>query len=168
MSKQFCGFYVHFAFDLNWFWFFFFLVCSNRSTNRQRTGGHRHSADSISGRRFRQECYETRADATAHEMFLGFPTQRGPVPNSSHRLQVRFRVALFQLIELIWLIVSVFCRRFRLDHGWRRLDFSSVSRMDRHIEMMMAIEKVLIQTKCLVQPIIYIMPDVEKGICGKS
>lgn len=58
--------------------------------------------------------------------------------------------------------------RFRLDHGWRRLDFSSVSRMDRHIEMMMAIEKALIQTKCLVQPSIYIMPEVEKGICGTT
>ncbi|XP_057376091.1 SWI/SNF complex subunit SMARCC2-like isoform X2 [Daphnia carinata] len=57
--------------------------------------------------------------------------------------------------------------KFRTDHGWRRMDFASPSRMDRHIEMMMAIEKALIQAKCLVQPNIYIMPEVDKGIVGK-
>lgn len=46
------------------------------------------------------------------------------------------------------------------------MDFASPSRMDRHIEMMMAIEKALIQAKCLVQPNIYIMPEVDKGIVG--
>ena len=39
--------------------------------------------------------------------------------------------------------------------------------MDRHIEMMMAMEKALIQAKCIVQPSIYIMPEVDKGIVGK-
>lgn len=47
------------------------------------------------------------------------------------------------------------------------MDFASPSRMDRHIEMMMAAEKALIQAKCLVQPIVYIMPEVDKGIVGK-
>jgi hypothetical protein len=39
--------------------------------------------------------------------------------------------------------------------------------MDRHIEMIMAMEKALIQAKCLNQPAIYIMPEVDKGIVGK-
>jgi hypothetical protein len=39
--------------------------------------------------------------------------------------------------------------------------------MDRHIEMMMAMEKALIQAKCIVQPSIYIMPEVDRGIVGK-
>ncbi|EFX80450.1 hypothetical protein DAPPUDRAFT_51378 [Daphnia pulex] len=57
--------------------------------------------------------------------------------------------------------------KYRTDHGWRRMDFASPSRMERHIEMMVAIEKALIQAKCLVQPNIYIMPDVDKGLVGK-
>lgn len=60
----------------------------------------------------------------------------------------------------------LFLNRFRTDHGWRRMDFTSPARMDRHIEMMMAIEKALIHAKCLVQPAIYIMPEVDKGIVG--
>ena len=47
------------------------------------------------------------------------------------------------------------------------MDFASPSRMERHIEMMVAIEKTLIQAKCLVQPNVYIMPDVDKGLVGK-
>ena len=62
----------------------------------------------------------------------------------------------------------IFHDRFRTDNGWRRMDFASPSRMDRHIEMMMAIEKALIQAKCLVQPVIYIMPEVDKGIVGMA
>jgi hypothetical protein len=46
------------------------------------------------------------------------------------------------------------------------MDFASPSRMERHIEMMVAIEKALILAKCLVQPNVYIMPDVDKGLVG--
>lgn len=46
------------------------------------------------------------------------------------------------------------------------MDFASPSRMDRHVEMFMAMEKTLIQAKCLVQPVIFVTPDVDKGIVG--
>jgi len=38
--------------------------------------------------------------------------------------------------------------------------------MDRHIEMMTAVEKALIQAKCLVQPVVCIHSDVDKGLVG--
>ena len=81
--------------------------------------------------------------------------------NSSYCLQV-----FSAIISSIENETNIAYSRFRQEHGWRRLDFSSASRMDRHIEMMMAIEKALIQSKCLAQTAVYIMPDVEKGICG--
>ncbi len=43
---------------------------------------------------------------------------------------------------------------------------TSPSRMDRHIEMMTAVEKALIQAKCLVQPVVCIHSDVDKGLVG--
>lgn len=70
------------------------------------------------------------------------------------------------LLVLVQIFHVNFYHRFRTDHGWRRMDFASPSRMERHIEMMVAIEKALIQAKCLVQPNVYIMPDVDKGLVG--
>ena len=32
--------------------------------------------------------------------------------------------------------------------------------------MMMAIEKALIQSKCLIQPNIFFMPELDKGVVG--
>ena len=61
----------------------------------------------------------------------------------------------------------IFHHRFRTDNGWRQIDFASPSRMDRHIEMMKVIHKALIKSKCLVQPVICIMPEVDKAIIGK-
>lgn len=76
-------------------------------------------------------------------------------------------IFILKQFVMYFTFLSINVNRFRTDHGWRRMDFTSPSRMDRHIEMMMAIEKSLIQAKCLVQPIICIMPEVDKGIVGK-
>ena len=48
------------------------------------------------------------------------------------------------------------------------MDFASPARMDRHIEMFMAMEKTLVQAKCLVTPVIYILPEVDKTIVGND
>ena len=77
----------------------------------------------------------------------------------------KFHSHITLIFNALIAILFVFFR-FRTYHGWRRLDFASPSRMDRHIEMMMAMEKALIQAKCLAQPVIYIMPEVDKGIIG--
>ena len=39
--------------------------------------------------------------------------------------------------------------------------------MDRNVEMFMAVEKALIQNKCLTLPIVYVRPDVEKNTSVK-
>ena len=141
---------------------FYFQVCANGTTNKQRTCRHCHSTDTVPRRCFRKECGQAPTYKATNKVFLRFPTQWCPVSNFSHCLQV-FSVWINSSGNEVNMLIPP---RFRLDHGWRRLDFSSVSRMDRHIEMMMAIEKALIQAKCLVQPAIFIMPEVEKGICG--
>ena len=46
------------------------------------------------------------------------------------------------------------------------MDFAAASRKDQHIEMFMAMEKALIQAKCMVQPVIFVLPEVDKGIVG--
>ncbi|XP_061177984.1 SWI/SNF complex subunit SMARCC2-like [Saccostrea echinata] len=57
--------------------------------------------------------------------------------------------------------------KFKSDQGWRRFDFQSPSRMDRNVEMFLQIEKTLVQNKCLIMPIIYIMTDMDKVILPK-
>lgn len=49
----------------------------------------------------------------------------------------------------------------------RRFDFQSPSRVDRNVEMFMQIEKSLVQNKCLILPIIYIRPEVDKCLIPK-
>ncbi|CAB0011165.1 unnamed protein product [Nesidiocoris tenuis] len=44
---------------------------------------------------------------------------------------------------------------------------ASPSRMDRNVEMFMAVEKALIQAKCLTLPAVYIRPDVDKPTAAK-
>nr|CAD7268520.1 unnamed protein product [Timema shepardi] len=43
----------------------------------------------------------------------------------------------------------------------------SPSRMDRNVEMFMNVEKVLIQNKCLVMPVVCVRPEVDKALQGK-
>nr|CAD7435249.1 unnamed protein product [Timema monikensis] len=57
--------------------------------------------------------------------------------------------------------------KFKSDQGWRRFDFQSPSRMDRNVEMFMNVEKVLIQNKCLVMPVVCVRPEVDKALQGK-
>lgn len=45
--------------------------------------------------------------------------------------------------------------------------FQSPSRMDRNVEMFMAVERALIQAKCLTLPVVYIRPDVDKPTVAK-
>lgn len=47
------------------------------------------------------------------------------------------------------------------------MDFATPSRKDLHIEMLMAMEKALTQAKCIIQPVCYILADVDKGVIGK-
>lgn len=39
--------------------------------------------------------------------------------------------------------------------------------MDRNVEMFLQIEKTLVQNKCLIMPIIYIMTDMDKVLLPK-
>lgn len=48
------------------------------------------------------------------------------------------------------------------------MDFAAPSRKEQHIEMLMAMEKALFQSKCIVQPVCYILPEVDKGVIGNS
>ncbi|KAL1122966.1 hypothetical protein AAG570_003290 [Ranatra chinensis] len=60
--------------------------------------------------------------------------------------------------------------KYKSEQGWRRFDFQvskSPSRMDRNVEMFMAVEKTLIQNKCLTLPVVYVRPDVEKATSAK-
>ncbi|KAK7864658.1 hypothetical protein R5R35_012427 [Gryllus longicercus] len=57
--------------------------------------------------------------------------------------------------------------KFKSDQGWRRFDFQSPSRMDRNVEMFMNVEKVLIQNKCLIMPVVYVRSEVEKTVANK-
>ncbi|XP_052824870.1 SWI/SNF complex subunit SMARCC1 isoform X2 [Octopus bimaculoides] len=57
--------------------------------------------------------------------------------------------------------------KYKSDQGWRRFDFQSPSRVDRNVEMFMQIEKSLVQNKCLILPIIYIRPEVDKCLIPK-
>lgn len=53
--------------------------------------------------------------------------------------------------------------RFKSEQGWRRFDLSSPSRLDRNIEMFVAIERSLLQNKCISVPIIFAKSDIDKA-----
>ncbi|XP_014665929.1 PREDICTED: SWI/SNF complex subunit SMARCC2-like [Priapulus caudatus] len=65
---------------------------------------------------------------------------------------------------LCHILATVF--KTKVDQGWRRFDFQSPSRMDRNVEMLMNIEKALLQNKLLTLPCIYIRSDVDKALVG--
>ena len=44
----------------------------------------------------------------------------------------------------------------------RRFDFQSPSRMDRNVEMFMQIQRSLLQNRVIVQPAIYLRPEIDK------
>ncbi|KAM9307882.1 SWI/SNF complex subunit SMARCC1 [Gastrophryne carolinensis] len=57
--------------------------------------------------------------------------------------------------------------KHRIDQGWRRFDLQNPSRMDRNVEMFMAIEKTLVQNNCLSRPTVYLVPDIELKLANK-
>lgn len=52
------------------------------------------------------------------------------------------------------LLLNIVCRR--------RFDFQSPSRMDRNVEMFMQIQRSLLQNRVIVQPAIYLRPEIDK------
>ncbi|KAF7231854.1 hypothetical protein EG68_11440, partial [Paragonimus skrjabini miyazakii] len=56
------------------------------------------------------------------------------------------------------------CLKFRYEHNWKKIDLSSSSRLDKHIEMLSCIERELIASKCWDKPVVYISTSVDKGL----
>ncbi|XP_051948886.1 SWI/SNF complex subunit SMARCC1b isoform X2 [Xyrauchen texanus] len=52
--------------------------------------------------------------------------------------------------------------KFKTEQGWRRFDLQNPSRVDRHIEMFVCVEKTLIQNNLLSRPVVYLSPDLEQ------
>ncbi|XP_068091403.1 SWI/SNF complex subunit SMARCC1 isoform X2 [Hyperolius riggenbachi] len=57
--------------------------------------------------------------------------------------------------------------KHRSDQGWRRFDLQNPSRMDRNVEMFMAIEKTLVQNNCLSRPTVYLVSEIELKLANK-
>ncbi|KAF5270638.1 hypothetical protein FQA39_LY01376 [Lamprigera yunnana] len=60
--------------------------------------------------------------------------------------------------------------RFKSEQGWRKFDFQigkSPSRLDRFIELFQTMEKVLVQNKFYILPIIYVRPEIDKNLSTK-
>ncbi|CAH8578706.1 unnamed protein product [Heterobilharzia americana] len=56
------------------------------------------------------------------------------------------------------------CFKFRHENNWKKIDLSSSSRLEKHLEMFSVIERELITCECMEKPIIYISPAVEKAL----
>ncbi|KAK5641783.1 hypothetical protein RI129_010330 [Pyrocoelia pectoralis] len=57
--------------------------------------------------------------------------------------------------------------RFKNEQNWKKFDFQigkSPARLDRFIEMFQMIEKVLVQNKFYMFPVIYIRPEIDKSL----
>lgn len=57
--------------------------------------------------------------------------------------------------------------KFKTEQGWRRFDLSTASRMDRNIEMVIGIHKYLQTNHYLIEPLVYILPEVDKTLATK-
>ncbi|KAF7491476.1 SWI/SNF complex subunit SMARCC2 [Sarcoptes scabiei] len=60
-----------------------------------------------------------------------------------------------------------FVFKFKSEQGWRRLDFQSPSRSERNSEMFSSLIKYLQTQTNLVEPHIYILPEVDKTLASK-
>ncbi|KAK4468334.1 hypothetical protein MN116_008129 [Schistosoma mekongi] len=56
------------------------------------------------------------------------------------------------------------CLKFRHENNWKKIDLSSSSRTEKHLEMFSVIERELLAYKCMEKPVIYISPVVEKTL----
>ncbi|XP_065344355.1 SWI/SNF complex subunit SMARCC2 isoform X2 [Cloeon dipterum] len=57
--------------------------------------------------------------------------------------------------------------KFRTDQGWRRFDFQSPSRLERNLELFASMEKTLVQNKCIILPVVFLRPDLDKATQSK-
>ncbi|XP_018646258.1 SWI/SNF-related matrix-associated actin-dependent regulator of chromatin subfamily C member 1(smarcc1) [Schistosoma mansoni] len=59
------------------------------------------------------------------------------------------------------------CLKFRHENNWKKIDLTSSSRTEKHLEMFSVIERELIAYKCMEKPVVYISPLVEKTLNSK-
>ncbi|XP_076865603.1 SWI/SNF complex subunit SMARCC1b isoform X2 [Brachyhypopomus gauderio] len=60
---------------------------------------------------------------------------------------------------LCHIIGSVY--KFKTEQGWRRFDLQNPSRVERHVEMFVSMEKTLVQNNLLNRPVVYLSPDLD-------
>lgn len=60
-----------------------------------------------------------------------------------------------------------FVFKFKFEQQWRRVDLQSPSRMDRNVEMFVGLYKFLQSNQCLIEPNVYILPEVDKVLATK-
>ncbi|CAH8617300.1 unnamed protein product [Schistosoma rodhaini] len=59
------------------------------------------------------------------------------------------------------------CLKFRHENNWKKIDLTSSSRTEKHMEMFSVIERELLAYKCMEKPVVYISPLVEKTLNSK-
>ncbi|XP_063042115.1 SWI/SNF complex subunit SMARCC1b isoform X2 [Engraulis encrasicolus] len=57
--------------------------------------------------------------------------------------------------------------KFKLDQGWRRFDLQNASRMERNVEMFVAVEKALLQNGCLAWPVVYLSATLDQQLASR-
>ncbi|KAL2079850.1 hypothetical protein ACEWY4_023643 [Coilia grayii] len=57
--------------------------------------------------------------------------------------------------------------KFKMEQGWRRFDLQNPSRMERNIEMFVAVEKALIQNACLTWPVVYLSAALDQQLASR-
>ncbi|CAH8592175.1 unnamed protein product [Schistosoma margrebowiei] len=59
------------------------------------------------------------------------------------------------------------CLKFRHENNWKKIDLTSSSRTEKHLEMFSVIERELLTYKCMEKPVVYISPLIEKTLNSK-
>ncbi|KAA0198846.1 SWI/SNF complex subunit SMARCC2 [Fasciolopsis buskii] len=59
------------------------------------------------------------------------------------------------------------CLKFRHEHNWKKIDLSSSSRLEKHLEMLNCVERDLIASKCWERPAVFISPSIEKSLASR-
>ncbi|CAH1103195.1 unnamed protein product [Psylliodes chrysocephalus] len=98
------------------------------------------------------------------EDFLGKNTQKPPMT----RIPVKFFLDLKSGGGLCQMLLAAY--KFKSEHNWRRFELPSgknVSKLEKVYEMFQNMEKALISAKLYTLPIIFIKPEVEKGVAQK-
>ncbi|XP_060537166.1 SWI/SNF complex subunit SMARCC2 isoform X2 [Cylas formicarius] len=98
------------------------------------------------------------------EDFLGKKAQKPPMT----RIPVKYFLDFKPGGGLCQMLLVAY--RFKSEHGWRRFELPSgknTSKLDKVLEMFQAMEKVLIQNKLHIPPVVYIQPNIDKAIYQK-